>query len=481
MNDLIPLRATHGIHSSSSRTPHKVAIRYGDRCVTYKELVDRMKRVSSGALAFNGKVAIVAKNSIEYLEVLFGVSDVGIPVVTINPKNTQAEVIAALKDSDTKVLFIDESLLKDEYKNYVDTIITFGSQYDSWISGQQPIEQYNEFADDTIYNIVYTSGTTGAPKGICIPHRTRALLSITMALDYKTMGIDDTMLLLVSFFNGGGNGSLLTTLNNGGTVIIGTQMHPDYIMRMVETYSVTGLFLVPALTHMIVSTQSCHKYDRSSLKVIISIAAPFDTPLKKQALEFFNCDIWDLYGTTEHGPVTALKVGSNMPIDSVGVPITFSTVKVVNDEGLECKPYEIGEVYGQTITMFRGYLNGKKAERFVAVGDLGYKDDDGYLFLVGRKNDLIISAGTNIYPEEVELILNKCPGVIESAVIGTPDDRWGEIVTVFIVGMPVVDPVIYCKENLASYKIPRKIFYIDSIPKNDVGKILRKNLRKHYK
>lgn len=481
MYDLIPLKATHGIHSSSHRTPHKVAIRYGDRSVTYKQLVDRMKRVSRGALAFNGKAAIVAKNSIEYLEVLFGVSDVGVPVVTINPKNTQAEVIAALKDSDTRVLFIDENLFKEEYENYVDTIITFGSNYDSWIDGNEPILYYNEFPDDTIYNIVYSSGTTGNPKGICIPHRTRALLSITMALDYKTMGCNDTMLLLVSFFNGGGNGSLLTTLNNGGTVIIGTQMHPDYIMRMVETYSVTGLFLVPALTHMIINTQSCHKYDKSSLKVIVSIAAPFDTPLKKQALEFFNCDIWDLYGTTEHGPVTALKIGSSMPIDSVGLPISYSTVKVINDRGLECEPNEVGEVYARTSTMFQGYLNSKKADRFVAVGDLGYKDNDGYLFLVGRKNDLIISAGTNIYPEEVESVLNKCPGVVESAVVGTPDDRWGEIVTAFIVGAPEIDPLLYCKNNLASYKMPRKIFYIDSIPKNDAGKILRKNLRKDYK
>lgn len=489
MHDLIPLKVTQGIHASSYRTPHKVAVWHGDRSVTYKQLTNRMRRVSYAAFTdihFQGNVALVAQNSIEFLEIFLGLADVGVPVVTINPKNTSREVIGSLVDSKTRVLFIDEKLYKDEYKQYVDVIITIGEEYESWLSKQQSLSKY-PLVKESIFNIIYTSGTTGAPKGICISHRSRLLSFYTMAVDYGCMGTNDTILTLVSLSNGGGNTTTLSLLNSGGTVVLGTQVHPEYIMRMVEKYKVTCLMLVPVLIHMIVNTPSCSKYDSSSLKAVMGIAAPFNVDLKEKAVAFFGHKVWDLYASTECGPTTSLSPSLFKDnIASVGLPVSGSIVKIINDQGNECQPFEVGEIYAQTLTLFSGYLisgylNRLDPSEFVTAEDLGYKDENGFLYILGRKNDMIISGGYNVYPEEVESILNTCPGVIESAVVGIPDDMWGEVVTAFIVGAPEIDPIMHCKNSLASYKIPRKIFYIDSIPRNDAGKILRKNLRKHYK
>lgn len=485
MYGVIPLNVTNGIHSSSSRTPHKVAIRHGDCFVTYKQLTDNMRKVSYAAftdIRFQGNAAIVGTNSIEYIEILLGLADVGVPVVTISPKSSPREVTASLISSNTKVLFIDEKLYRDEYKNCVDLIITIGSEYKSWLSKQQLITKYPFVDDKTIFNIVYTSGTTSEPKGICISHRSRLMSFFVMPLNFQSMQINDVMLCVASLANGGGNASALATLSNGGTIILGTQVHPDYIMRMIEEYKVTCMITVPTITDLIINTPSCHKYDRRTMRSFLSIAAPFPPELKLKALEFFGDVVYDLLGTTECGPIT-LQTPQQIKthLNSVGQAVSGSTVKIINEHGELAKPYEVGEITSRTLTMFSGYLNKGEFNEFSSAGDLGYFDEDNYLYLVGRKNDMIITGGNNVYPEEVEAVLNSCPGVIESAVIGTPDDRWGEIVTAFVVGTPVNNLVEYCKANLANYKIPRKLTYVDSIPKNEAGKILRKNLRNSYK
>lgn len=486
MDEIVSLKATHGLHSASKRQPNKTAVIFGARSVTYSELTSRMKKVSYAAFTsihFQGNAAIVATNKIEYLEVLLGLADVGVPVATINPKGTVREVSAALRDCKAKVLFIDEKLYNEEYLTICDLVITFGSQYNEWIEKQDQLKSYPFVSDSTTFAIVYSSGTTGAPKGMRHSHRSRTMISYTMAIDYNCMREDDIMLAVASLSNGGGCSTALACLNNGGTLVLGTQVHPDYIMRMIEQHKITCAFIVPTLLHVIVTTASCSKYDRSTLRGVFSSAAPLAPDLKHKATEFFGNIVYDVYASTECGPVTALKPNlMKQHPRSVGLPVSGSVIEIRRQDGSIASVEEVGEVFAKTLTLFNGYMttNGIDSE-FISAGDLGYVDGNGLLYVVGRKNDMIITGGNNVYPEEVESFINSCPGVIESAVVGTPDDRWGEIVTVFIVGTPEIDPMIHCKNSLASYKIPRKIFYIDSIPKNDAGKILRKNLRKHYK
>lgn len=353
---------------------------------------------------------------------------------------------------------------------------------------------YPDIKDDSVFNIVYSSGTTGNPKGIVISHKSRFMTSVLMPLDFGWSTIDEVMLCFASFSNGGGNASPIAILNNGGTIIIATQVHPDYIMRTIETYKVTSMFIVPVLTHMIVNTTSCHKFNTSSLKSLVSIAAPFSADLKTEARKLFGNVVYDVYASTECGPVTVHRPYNtdwDYGIHSVGIPVTGSQIQIKREDGsVVTEVGEVGEIFASTQTSFSGYYTDATNtlenlltvdNEFVSAGDLGYVGWDGFLYLVGRKNDMIITGGNNVYPEEVEAVLNSCPGVIESAVIGTPDDKWGEIVTAFVVGVPMDDPFEYCRANLASYKLPRKLQYVDSIPKSEVGKILRKKLRDSYK
>ncbi|MDC3266367.1 acyl--CoA ligase [bacterium] len=490
MNEIVSLKATHGLHSASKRQPDKTAVIFGARSVTYGELTSRMKRVSYAGfidIRFQGNAAIVAQNSVEYLEVLLGLADVGVPVATINPKSTEREVLLALNDCSASVLFIDKKLYKESYSKVCKLVITFGEEYEEWISKHQEIKQYPFVPDSTTFAIVYSSGTTGAPKGIKHSHRSRTMISLTMAVDYDGMKSDDIMLALASLSNGGGCSTALACLTNGGTLVLGTQVHPDYMMRMIEQHRVTCAFIVPTLLHIIVNTQSCYQYDRSSLRCVFSSAAPFSANLKRKAIEFFGNIVYDVYASTECGPVSVLKPKNfQRAIHSVGQPVSGSTIEIRKEDGTIAGVGDVGEIYAKTLTLFNGYLTNSNStnvnlkhvdNEFVSAGDLGYIGWDGYLYIVGRKSDMIITGGNNVYPEELESVINSCPGVIESAVVGMLHDRWGEVVVAFVVGTPTVDLFEYCRDNLASYKLPRKVNYVDSIPKSETGKILRRQLR----
>jgi fatty-acyl-CoA synthase len=250
-------------------------------------------------------------------------------------------------------------------------------------------------------------------------------------------------------------------------------------MRTIEQEKVTCMLVVPSILRLILRDITSHRYDVSSLTSIVVGSTTFPPLLKGKAINFFGDIVYDLYASTECGPITLLRPSQKyMHRATVGRTVIGSTIKVINN-GIECKPLEVGEIHAKTMTMFSGYTdtNNANAEtQMIATGDLGYVDEENYLHFVGRADDVIISGGTNIYPEEIENIINECPGVEESAVIGLADDNRGEIVAAFIVGTPIVDPIQYCRDNLTPYKIPKKIFYVDSIPRNSTGKILRRSL-----
>lgn len=477
--DVTQSKATYGIHSSSYRTPHKVAVRYGDRSITYKQLVERIKLVTVAAsinLEAYERAAIVSANSIEFIELLFGLVDAGITPVTLNPKNSSREIISSLQDSNTRVLFIEKSLYKEEYSLYIDIVIIFGDNFENWL--QQYQGQVAKPKDNPVYNIIYASGTTGNPRGICISHKTRIMTSLLMPMDHRCMQHDDVMLVFGSLSYGGGNVPVLATLFNGGTVILASMIHPDYILKTIEQYSVTCLYSLPSITYMLLNSDRIEKYDISSLKSFVSIAAPFNADLKQRALKAFGKIVYDVFASTECGPIsTATPAMIETHPTSVGMPVTGCIVVIRKNDGSECQPMEVGEIFCNNLTIFSSYLNSPQPEGFVSVGDLGYKDQDGFIYLVGRKNDMINTSGYNVYPEEVETVINSCPGVIESAVIGLPNEKYGEVVTAYIVGQPTVDFNQYCKDNLAKYKIPKKVIKVESIPKTESGKILRKKLR----
>jgi len=464
MNGLTTLKATDGIFSSSQRTPHRVAIRCGDRSVSYSELIEKVKRIQHYCintlnLKIGDKVSLLGNNSIEYLELLIALIDIGVGVVTINPKSSQQEVEHIRKDLVTSVNFIVTAphiCFTDTRSNQstVDLIIP-----------EQLFTNNVTFDWNLPAIITFSSGTTGKAKPIFISHKARVMTSITMPYDWNWHG-DDVFLALPSFATGGGSGSALAALYIGAEVVIAEQYSSDYLVDTINKNKVNIMLTVPVITHQLVGKTFNHK-----LKSIVSGAAMFPTDLKLASSEKWPDSLYEVYATTETGPISILTpLDLNNKLFSVGRACTGSNIKIVDEFDNNLPPGVQGEIVVRTLTqVYDGWQR---------TNDIGYIDEDNYLYIVGRADDMIVTRGFNIHPKEIEDVINQYPGVAESCVVGKQDGRWGELPIAFIVGNVEIKQLkVFCKSKLSTYKVPRKFIQIDSIPKNILGKVERKKLR----
>jgi len=465
MNGLTTLKATDGIFSSSQRTPHKVAIRCGDRSVSYSELIEKVKRiqyycVNKLNLKVGDKVSLLGPNCIEYLELLIALIDIGVGVVTINPKSSQDEIdqIEANLVTSVKFKIAGGAIIK-----FTDT-----RSNESTVDLIVP-EQL--FADSVTFDwnlpaiITFSSGTTGKAKPIFISHKARVMTSITMPYDWNWHG-DDVFLALPSFATGGGSGATLAALYIGAEVVIAEQYSSDYLVDIINKNKVNTMLTVPAITHQLVGKTFNHK-----LKSIVSTAAMFPPDLKVTSSQKWPDSLYEVYATTETGPISILTpLDLNNKLFSVGRACTGSNIKIVDEFDNNLPPGVQGEIVVRTLTqVYDGWQR---------TNDIGYIDEDNYLYIVGRADDMIVTRGFNIHPKEIEDVINQYPGVAESCVVGKQDGRWGELPIAFIVGNVEIKQLkVFCKSKLSAYKVPRKFIQIDSIPKNILGKVERKKLR----
>lgn len=464
MNGLTTLKATDGIFSSSQRTPHKVAIRCGDCSVSYSELIEKVKRIqyyciNNLSLRVGDRVSILGNNSIEYLELLIALIDIGVSVVTINPKSSKQEADNIKTDLVTSVNFIVTAPLicfTDTRSNQstVDLIVP---------------EQL--FADSVTFDwnlpaiITFSSGTTGKPKPIFISHKARVMTSITMPYDWN-WHCNDVFLALPSFATGGGSGATLAALYIGAEVVIAERYGSDYLVDTINKNKVNIMLIVPAITHQLVGKTFNHK-----LKSIVSGAAMFPPDLKVTSSQKWPDSLYEVYATTETGPISILTpLDLNNKLFSVGKACVGSNIKIVDEFDNNLPPGVQGEIVVRTLTqVYDGWQK---------TNDIGYMDEDNYLYIIGRADDMIVTRGFNIHPKEIEDVINQYPGVVESCVVGKQDGRWGELPVVFIVGNVDNKQLKgYCKSKLSAYKVPRKFIQIDLIPKNILGKVERKKLR----
>lgn len=464
MNGLTTLKATDGIFSSSQRTPHKVAIRCGDRSVSYSELIEKVKRIqhyciNSLNLKIGDRVSLLGNNSIEYLELLIALIDIGVSVVTINPKSSKQEADHIKADLVTSVNFI----VTAPHICFTDTRSSESTV--DLIIPEQLFTNNVTFDWNLPAIITFSSGTTGKAKPIFISHKARVMTSITMPYDWNWHG-DDVFLALPSFATGGGSGSALAALYIGAEVVIAEQYSSDYLVDTINKNKVNIMLTVPVITHQLVGKTFNHK-----LKSIVSAAAMFPTDLKLASSEKWPDSLYEVYATTETGPISILTpLDLNNKLFSVGKACVGSSIKIVDEFDNDLPPGVQGEIVVRTLTqVYDGWQK---------TNDIGYMDEDNYLYIVGRADDMIVTRGFNIHPKEIEDVINQYPGVVESCVVGKQDGRWGELPVVFIVGNVDYKQLKgYCKSKLSAYKVPRKFIQIDSIPKNILGKIERKKLR----
>jgi long-chain acyl-CoA synthetase len=343
--------------------------------------------------------------------------------------------------------------------------------------------------------LLYTSGTTGFPKGAVRGVMEDYHTGVTVCIDWRVRA-GDVQMVVIPQYHAGACAWFLATLISGGTLVIMPAYVPEKVLQNIEKYKVNWLMMVPVMYDwlMMLPGKVMNKYDSSSLRTLISGGAPLHTPTKMKIKDAFkSAELNEFYGSTELGVSTCLRDADQLRKErSVGLPGHDLEIKLFDSEGKEVKRGEPGILYSRGLGGFRGYWANQQATKdafleggWATVGDIARQDEDRYYYIVDRLNDMIITGGVNVYPVEIEEVLRGMPQIQDVAVIGVPDEKWGESVKAIVVlkkdaGLSGEDILAFCKERLAAYKIPKSVEFADAIPRTPTGKILKKDLRKKY-
>lgn len=500
MDNTASLTIGRGIRITAARAPTKTAIHCDGVALTYGELSARIFRVAQAALASRlgpgTNVTLLAPNCLEYVEIVAGLSDVGIVVVTANAHMTSSELNAILADSDSHALFVHPmcaNVAASSDASNRGPVFSIGSSYEQWRDQHHDVLPLPVVADDSTFAISYTSGTTGEPKGIMLSHRSRTLTFLAMAAEYGCYGPDDHGLAVAPLYHGGGFAFGVAPLFTGGCCTILSSFDPEQLLSRLEATQATSVFVVPthvnALFALPEATRARYRYPH--LKTVISNAAPLPQSAKEQLVAYFGEGrLFECYGSTEAGIVSNIRpLDVLRKRDSVGLPFPYTEIAIFDDDGCPVAAGEKGVVYSRSPYLFNGYWKRPKEtaavwhEDWLTAGDLGRQDEEGFLYIEGRAKDMIISGGVNIYPKEVETVIESFPGVTEAVVVGVPDPHWGERVVAFVVGEDNVDIVAleaHCRAELSNFKVPKEYRIVDSVPRNPTGKLLRRVLRDEF-
>ncbi|MGE0733578.1 MAG: AMP-binding protein [Alphaproteobacteria bacterium] len=495
-----PLTLDAGVRGAFNRTPDKMALREGTRTLTYRQLIDRIDRVGTGATADLGlrqgqHAALISTNRLEFIEIVCGLSSVGVAAVMISPRLAAAEIKFMCDDSRSRVIFVEvqlEEFVRAIKFETVERIIVVGRDYEDWLARARAVPSTVPVQEWEPFSVHYTSGTTGKPKGVVLAHRSRTLLFFAMGVEYGCYSPDDRAIAVAPLCHGAGFAFAMAPVYFGGFCEILRRFEPDHILSSIGTAAASNIFLVPTHFHAMFALEKpiLDRYRRGTLKTIIANAAPLAQATKEKIVDFFGPGILnESYGSTETGIVCNLRPADQLrKIKCVGQPLPCTEVRILDDDGNEVGPDVTGELYSRSEVHFVGYFDRPEETKaafrgdWFSAGDMAQRDEEGYLYIVDRKKDMVISGGLNIYPREIEEVLFTHPAVREAAVIGVPDDYWGETLKAFVVLHPGKAPtpeelIEHCRKDLAGYKIPKAVVFIDALPRNTAGKVLKTTLR----
>lgn len=509
----IPAFLTDRLEHWAEHTPDDPAITYGERTWSWSQTADRVHRVSAGLMAAGfgrgDTVAFLDKNHPACVEVTLGASAIGAAHAIVNWRLAGDELDYAINDSGARVLFVGTELsgsierIRDRL-DHVERIITVtpdggaGDEYESWLAEQTPAGRSPAVTPDDVCLVMYSSGTTGRPKGVMLSHRN--LIAHTLnAHEGWEFEPDDKCLVAMPLFHVGGSSYILFALHDGVHSIMTREPDPQALAGAIVA-GATHAFLVPAVAAGVLAAGDDAVQLFSRLRLFTYGAAPMPTPLLRAAQAAWpETSFLQVYGMTEMaGVITHLLPEAHEQTEhperllSAGTLLPGAEVRVVDPATMrDVGPGTSGELWFRSAQAMLGFLNKPEATAEVIVdgwlrsGDIGRIDDGGYVFVEDRLKDMIISGGENVYSPEIERVLAEHPAIAELAVIGVPDDTWGETVKAVVAFRPgqSVDPgdlIAYCRERLAHYKCPTSIDIVDALPRNPTGKILKRDLRKPY-
>ncbi|RLL46854.1 long-chain-fatty-acid--CoA ligase [Oceanobacillus piezotolerans] len=499
------------LRRSAYRSPKRRAFSDQNRSLVYRDLEERALQIAAwlqqNGIENDDNISFLFKNRVEFVECFFGICLSGATGVPINFRLSAEEIKYILSNSESKILFTEPEYI-DAINSVIDEVPTLRKIVivENKKSLQQEITSYQEiFSEELKYipqeisnddpcMIVYTSGTTGKPKGAILSHQNLYINAQTVILESK-MDYYYNQLIVTPLFHVAGVSTIIISSLLEGSTHIKNFFDPVDFLKTVDKEKINATFLAPSMWNLILQVDQINQYDVKSMKWCMSGGAPCPLEVKKKIIERFeNGMLFDAFGQTEMSPTTtALKSNDSLrKTDSVGKPIMGVEVRVVDENMNDVPIGEVGEIIYRGPTVFLGYYKNPEAtsEAFYGgwfhSGDLVRMDEEGFIYIVDRKKDMIISGGENIYPVEVEEALYKHPAILEAAVIGVPDKEWGETVKAYVVlkecQIVSKDEIVeHCKKYLASYKKPKFVEFIDELPRNPSGKILKRILRENVK
>ncbi len=501
------------LNVNTKKFPNTIAIKDKNRSYTYPELNKRVNKLSQSLLSLGlkkgDKVAVLLENSIEIVEVYLATAKTGLIIVPINFRLVNKDINYILKNSDTQAIIVHDEFtptidsIKSNLKNIKpERYIVVGKEIQGYKVYEDFIRESSEFEPTAIVKpkdtwvLLYTSGTTGIPKGVVRSHESYIAFYLINAVDFGFTE-HDICLNIMPLCHVNSTFFTFTFTYIGGTVYVHPARHfkAEKILEIIEKEKISFMSLIPTHYNLILNvSQEAKKHDISSMKKLLCSSAPVRKSMKRAIMDFFpDVELYEGYGSTEAGIVTVLKPEHQMSkLGSIGFEsLGTDFIKLLDENDKEVGVGEVGEIYSKGPMMFDHYykMPDKTKDSFrgdwFSAGDMGKSDENGFYYIVDRKDNLIITGGEHVYPSEVEEIIGSNPNVFDVAIIGLPDEKWGERVTAIVVPKGKIDELTikkYCSDKLARFKIPKQVIFIkdEEMPRTGTGKILHRILRERY-
>lgn len=500
------------VRRSAEQYPNRVAMIFREERVTFAAYNERVNRcanaLSSLGLSKGDHFAVLGRNSIQYLEMCHASAKIGTVFGPLNWRLAPQELAFIVNDADNKVLMVEAGLqeLVSNFANEIKNIriVIYGGKptlagaisYEELISSAKTDEPEIVVSGEDEALIMYTSGTTGLPKGAVLTHSNICWDSIA-ALTYVPPQQNDCFLLSMPMSHVSGLHTQTTTfIARGLPLVIMEQWDPEEACRLIERYRITLAYILVTPLLQLLASEIRRKYDLTSLRRLMTAAAKYTPEVTVQAMKELGVEsVFFMYGLTEAAPIvstTEYTVQMIAKPNTLGMPVWYNDIRIVDDEDHPVTRGQVGEIIVRGPNVFKGYYKRPEANAQVLkngwlhTGDLGYFDEDNFLFFVDRKKDMIKSGGENVYSLEVELALQKVvPELQEVVVVGVPDPKWGEAVTAFVVVKPGLElteaeVIRRGREVLGGYKLPKRVVFRSELPKNVSGKVLKRILRDEF-
>ena len=490
----------------------KPALIQGARTRSWGEFDAALNRVANGllglGLAHGDRVAVVMDNSIEMLEAMFAILRAGGVIVPLNLSVTPEGMAAMLRDSAVSAIFADAALVErvDAVCRELGSLLPGGriahgeaadgwTGYAGWRDTQSPDNPGIRVAPDDLFNIIYSSGTTGLPKGIAHAHARRTAFARDMAISLR-LDTQARTLVTIGLYSNISMTSAIVTFLTGGTVCILDRFDPAAVVQAIEEQRISHVLMVPIQFQMIWDQPGFGERDLSSLRCVLSVGSPLYSDLKRRIIDRLGPILIEAYGLTE-GPLTIID-GEDCArlLGSVGKPILGTDIRIIDDRGREVPPGQDGEIVGRGPHTMPFYYNNEAAtaetvwtcaqgRMWLRTGDLGRLDEDGFLYIVGRLKDMILSGGQNIYPSDIETVLITHPEVNDCAVIAIAHEKWGETPFAVVVPEPGASPDAESLREWVNDRVGKRqriagLAFQDVLPRNANGKVLKRELREIY-